>query len=280
MIMMNRRNLRCARVKRLMAVLFLTVPCLVSTPAAALDHVELRMISVSSRQQAEEIQERLAKGESFAALATAMSVGPNASRGGYIGKVEFSSLRPELKEVVVPLEENEVSDIVRTGYGYTILQVVNREVLRSELKDLYLRRHKSSTDHCRLAWEYMLRGMMVCAEWELRSAVRTGPLNGRAHYLLAHLYALQGKYTPALEHLRRAKSLGYPVGNNISVLSKAKVEKRWGKNLMLNLAASAAVALAFLRFAHAGRAGDDHTDSWATSGVGRHRSMNSEHESR
>jgi len=269
MIRMSCRNFRCIGVKRLTVALFLAARCLVSTPAAALDHVELRIMSVRSEQQAEEIRERLAEGESFDALAKAVSVGPNASRGGYVGKVEFSSLPPELKEVVAPLEEKEISDVVRTGYGYVILQVLRREILRSELKDIYLSRHKSSTDHFRLAWEYMLRGMNHHAQGELRKAVRMEPSDGRGHYLLANLYANREEYSRARKHLQQAKALGYPVGRDLSWLSEVEVKKRWSKNLMLDLAAAAAIVLAFLRFANAGRAGHDHADSWVPSRVGR-----------
>jgi parvulin-like peptidyl-prolyl isomerase len=51
------------------------------------------IIVVDSSQQAENILERLKKGEDFSALAKQLSIDPTSSGGGHMGPVDISALR-------------------------------------------------------------------------------------------------------------------------------------------------------------------------------------------
>src|ERR1700688_3384080 len=62
--------------------------------------INLQVIVVDSSGKAQEILDRLNKGEDFAGIAKSESIDPSGSQGGYIGLVEPSTLRPELREAV------------------------------------------------------------------------------------------------------------------------------------------------------------------------------------
>ncbi len=92
------------------------------TPAQARE-VDLGVITVKSKDQADRIRARLLKGESFEKLARKLSVGAAASRGGRLGLVPVKRLRPEYNEALKGLAPGKPSAIVPTEEGYTILMV-------------------------------------------------------------------------------------------------------------------------------------------------------------
>ena len=87
------------------------------------DAAYLRIIVVSSAEQARQILSELEKGASFAELAQKQSIDSTAGDGGSLGKVSLSSLRPELRDAVVGLVPGHVSAIVKSPLGFAILKV-------------------------------------------------------------------------------------------------------------------------------------------------------------
>jgi len=112
------RHLLAAIGTILLALLCLTP----ATPAQARE-VDLGVITVKSKAQADRIRARLLKGESFEKLARKHSVGAAASRGGRLGLVPMKRLRPEYKEALKGLAPGKPSAIVPTEEGYTILML-------------------------------------------------------------------------------------------------------------------------------------------------------------
>jgi peptidyl-prolyl cis-trans isomerase D len=55
---------------------------------------------VGSADEAQRILESLKKGEDFAALAKQKSTDATADDGGYMGKIDPATLRPELREAL------------------------------------------------------------------------------------------------------------------------------------------------------------------------------------
>ena len=109
----------------------LTIPILIALfVAAALpragqtDEVALRILVVGSKEEAQQIVERLRQGENFVALANQVSLDPSADRGGLLGRVALSSLRPELRNAVQNLAVGELSAVVQIPTGYAVLKVV------------------------------------------------------------------------------------------------------------------------------------------------------------
>jgi tetratricopeptide (TPR) repeat protein len=94
-----------------------------STPGA----VELRIIVVESAAQADRVLDRLHKGESFAAVAKEMSVDQTSSRGGYMGRLDPATLKPELRTALQGATPGRFTNAVHTSSGYAILQIVPPE---------------------------------------------------------------------------------------------------------------------------------------------------------
>src|SRR5450759_2114648 len=64
------------------------------------DEVILRIIVVSSAEQAQHVLALLKQGEDFAVLAKKQSIDSTSDEGGPMGKVSLSMLRPELRDAV------------------------------------------------------------------------------------------------------------------------------------------------------------------------------------
>jgi tetratricopeptide (TPR) repeat protein len=85
--------------------------------------VPLRVILVPTLREAETILDRLKAGEPFASLARQYSVDRSATQGGYIGRIDLSGLRPEIREAVQRKRPGDFTDVVKTPWGYMILEV-------------------------------------------------------------------------------------------------------------------------------------------------------------
>ncbi|MCB2185115.1 MAG: tetratricopeptide repeat protein [Deltaproteobacteria bacterium] len=83
--------------------------------------VDLGLIVVKSKQQAEQIRKDLVAGGSFEKLAREQSVGPAAFRGGRLGLIPLTKLRSEYRQALAGLAEGQPSKVVPTEEGYTIL---------------------------------------------------------------------------------------------------------------------------------------------------------------
>ena len=97
-------------------------------------------------QQAKKILLKLRKGNDFAKLAMKYSEDISASNGGDVGFVGRGKMVPEFEEAVFNLKPGQVSDIVKTEYGYHIIKV--EEVLPGKtltLKDVKNRIHQILT---------------------------------------------------------------------------------------------------------------------------------------
>jgi len=84
----------------------------------------MRLIVVGSREEAQDIQNELARGADFGALAKERSIDPTAPDGGYLGRVEPASLRPELRDALQSVAVGQFTGIVRIPSGFAILQVL------------------------------------------------------------------------------------------------------------------------------------------------------------
>ncbi len=96
------------------------------------ENLYLRQIIVDTRAKAEDIINRISRGELFKDVAYKESMGPNAYAGGYIGRVDPSNLHPVIADALLNNYESDAPVIVETERGFHILQ---RGTL-SDLKDL------------------------------------------------------------------------------------------------------------------------------------------------
>src|SRR5690242_485617 len=86
--------------------------------------VALQVIVVNTPEQAKQVLERLKAGYDFASLAKEKSIDPTADSGGYMGRMDPASLRPELRDAVKGVGPAQVSVVTRIPSGYAILKIL------------------------------------------------------------------------------------------------------------------------------------------------------------
>lgn len=103
-----------------------------------------RHVVVRTEKQAEEIAERLRRGEKMEELAKKYSIDPNTNEiGGWLGPVERGTVDAQFEKVLFSLEPGEVSAPVLGELGYHVLLVEQKFPYRpatfAEVKDEVLR---------------------------------------------------------------------------------------------------------------------------------------------
>jgi len=74
-----------------------------------------------------EMKKRIENGENFATLAVLYSEGPSAPNGGELGYMGKGQLDPAYAEAAFNLREGKVSNVVKTDFGYHIIQLIDRK---------------------------------------------------------------------------------------------------------------------------------------------------------
>jgi peptidyl-prolyl cis-trans isomerase C len=102
-----------------------------------------------ARKKAEEALRRVKGGEDFAEVAKQMSEGPAASRGGDLGYFSRGRMVPEFEEVAFSLKNvGDTSDLLRTKFGYHIIELTGREPAQElsldEVRDRIVRQLEST----------------------------------------------------------------------------------------------------------------------------------------
>ena len=73
--------------------------------------------------RADDLHNRLVKGEDFTALAKRYSQGSTAEEGGALGEFERGQLAKQLEDAVFGLEKGQFTDVIQTKTGFEILKV-------------------------------------------------------------------------------------------------------------------------------------------------------------
>ncbi|MBW1667032.1 MAG: SurA N-terminal domain-containing protein [Deltaproteobacteria bacterium] len=87
------------------------------------------------RKKALAVLEKVRKGEDFAALAKKYSEGPTASKGGDLGYFSAGQMIKPFEDAAFKLKKGEVSDLVRTRFGYHIIKVEDIKEARTKSLD-------------------------------------------------------------------------------------------------------------------------------------------------
>jgi peptidyl-prolyl cis-trans isomerase C len=81
----------------------------------------------TAKGKIEKVQEKLKKGEDFAALAKEFSEGPSNVKGGDLGYFRRGQMVKPFEAAAFALKPNEVSDIVETQFGYHLIKLADKK---------------------------------------------------------------------------------------------------------------------------------------------------------
>lgn len=94
------------------------------------ERVRVRQIMARDETMAEQARKKLLKDDDFAKIAKEISQSPDAVDGGDLGFVSRGQLPPELEAVVFELKKGEISEVVKSIYGFHIFKVLEVEKSR------------------------------------------------------------------------------------------------------------------------------------------------------
>ena len=77
------------------------------------------------QKKAEDLRNRVMKGDDFNEIAKRYSEGSTAKDGGDLGTFKKSELAPQLEEVVFKMDKGQITDVIQTKTGFEILKVEN-----------------------------------------------------------------------------------------------------------------------------------------------------------
>ncbi|MEM8955804.1 MAG: peptidylprolyl isomerase [Verrucomicrobiota bacterium] len=103
--------------------------------------VEGEEAMTEKKVQAEDIRKQAVEGngENFSALAKELSEGPSAPNGGDLGEFGRGQMVPEFDAAVFMLEPGEISEVVKTPFGYHVIKLDEKNAARTlafdEVKD-------------------------------------------------------------------------------------------------------------------------------------------------
>ncbi|WP_420404071.1 peptidylprolyl isomerase [Nisaea sp.] len=85
--------------------------------------------AVDAEEVAKRLVQQLRSGAQFDALAREFSQGATAATGGDIGWTTKDQLNPEVAELVDEMKPGDISDPIKTIFGYQIIQLSDRQIL-------------------------------------------------------------------------------------------------------------------------------------------------------
>jgi parvulin-like peptidyl-prolyl isomerase len=88
--------------------------------------VKFRQIVTRTKDEAEDIRNRLKKGENLGDLAKKYSITPEAQNGGEVGWVSKGELQESMEKAIFALPVGKISPITKTSYGYHIFEVQSK----------------------------------------------------------------------------------------------------------------------------------------------------------
>lgn len=111
------------------------------------EKIQASHILVSDEDDAKDILSKLKAGEKFEDLAKEHSNCPSKEQGGDLGTFGKGQMVPEFENEAFKLEENEISNPVKTQFGYHIIKLVKKHPEKQkdlvevydEIKELLLR---------------------------------------------------------------------------------------------------------------------------------------------
>ncbi|MBM3913837.1 MAG: hypothetical protein FJ351_05265 [Sphingomonadales bacterium] len=141
---------------------------LVIKPKAGLENRTLAMDKIQGLRQ------RILQGESFATLAILYSQDPGSAReGGQLGFFGRGDMVPEFEAVAFRLKPGEVSSVVKTSFGYHIIQLIARRGERIQCRHILIKPPIGSREQSEArSLLDSVRGLLVAGKISFTDAVR------------------------------------------------------------------------------------------------------------
>src|SRR6188474_1665084 len=89
----------------------------------------------AAKAKAEEVRQRLLKGEPFPRLAAEESAASSKANGGLIGPIHMDELAPQFQQLLGKLKVGDLTDLIRTTRGYQILKLESRTEVKGRTFD-------------------------------------------------------------------------------------------------------------------------------------------------
>jgi len=96
--------------------------------------IKVSHILVKTKEEAEEVLKEIKGGKDFAALAKEKSNCPSAKKGGDLGWISKGRMDPAFEKAAFALGTGDISDVVKTSYGYHIIKAEDKRL--AKVKDL------------------------------------------------------------------------------------------------------------------------------------------------
>jgi peptidyl-prolyl cis-trans isomerase D len=154
-----------------------------------------------------EIADAIREGEDFAEMAKAYSEGPSGPEGGDLGWFGLGRMVPEFEETAFALEIGEVSDPVKTQFGYHIILVEDKRTVdgQPEVKARHILVEIRPSEETLIAIEQ--------ATADLREAADDGGLAAAAeaagYEMRATAPFVDGRYIPSVGNMRPAVKMAF-----------------------------------------------------------------------
>lgn len=88
-------------------------------------------ILVKTEEEAKSIEEKIKAGEKFEDLAAKFSIDDTKTKGGDLGFFQAETMVPEFGDAVKALKVGEVSNIVKTTFGYHIIKLLDKKPVQT-----------------------------------------------------------------------------------------------------------------------------------------------------
>lgn len=216
-----------------------------------LREVKASHILVSTEAQAKDLLERVKKGENFSALAKKYSLDPGSGQnGGDLGYLAAGAMVQPFEKTAFRLKVGEISDLVKTRFGYHIIKVTDSRLRKfeGEEKDIEKAALAEKQDKVYQKWfselkskakieifnpefkghDLRFKGRIWEAIQEYKKAVAQNPANPYLHVFLGDSYAGMEKTDLAISEYEKA--IGIEGGNPELYMILAKAYEKADKN--------------------------------------------------